>query len=151
MPAGPIFDLLISRSISGFSAVSAIPSSLRRWHVIFLFFGISLISFATWMTLNEEITKPSHSEITYHPNKMDEIEKVLLEKDSSVPEKPNRWRTFKVRDGDNLSLIFAKAGFSDRDLYEVVRTSADGKKLSKIPEKMIYFFRENFAENYQNP
>ena len=133
MPAGPIFDLLISRSIRGFSAVSAIPSSLRRWHLILLFFGMTLISFATWMTLNEEIANTSHLEITEAPNEIEKIEKTALnEIDSSVAEKPDPWRTFKVRDGDNLSIIFAKAGFSDRDLYEVVKTSADGKKLSKL-------------------
>ena len=126
MPAGPIFDLLISRSISAFSAVSAIPSSLRRWHVILLFFGVTLISFAIWMTPNEEITNPSNIEISDHSDETEKIEKVLLEKENSAPKEPDSSRTFKVRDGDNLSLIFAKAGFSDRDLYEVVRTSADG-------------------------
>ena len=61
-----------------------------------------------------------------------------------LQKEPDKWRTFKVRDGDNLSLIFAKAGFSDRDLYEVVRTSADGKKLSKLyPKNHTVSFQSN--------
>ncbi|MEK9990185.1 MAG: hypothetical protein VW642_10685, partial [Halieaceae bacterium] len=32
---------------------------------------------------------------------------------------PPAWRDFTVRDGDNLSLVFARAGFNDTDLYRV--------------------------------
>ena len=41
------------------------------------------------------------------------------------------WRQETVGNGDNLSLIFGRAGFSDRDVYQV--TSADGgRALQKI-------------------
>lgn len=49
------------------------------------------------------------------------------------------WRDIKVRNGDNLSLIFARAGFSDRDVYEVTRES-EGSALRKIyPGQTIGF------------
>ena len=35
------------------------------------------------------------------------------------------WRNFTVGDGDNLSLIFNRAGFSDTDLYRVARDNDD--------------------------
>jgi murein DD-endopeptidase MepM/ murein hydrolase activator NlpD len=49
------------------------------------------------------------------------------------------WHEELVRNGDNLSLIFARAGFSDRDVYQV--TKADGgKALRKIyPGETISF------------
>jgi len=141
MLAGPIFDLLISRSIRGLSAVSAILPNLRRWHLILLTFGVGLVSFALWMTFNEEKTVGPYLEITAPQKKIEKIEKIVSrEKDSSTTDKTDEWKTFKVRNGDNLSIIFAKAGFSDRDLYEVVKTSADGKKLSKLyPDHTISF------------
>ena len=39
--------------------------------------------------------------------------------EKAPPEPP--WRDFIVRDGDNLSLIFNRAGFTDTDLYRVAR------------------------------
>ena len=39
-----------------------------------------------------------------------------------APTKP-LWRDFTARDGDNLSLIFARAGFNDTDLYRVAQAN----------------------------
>ena len=36
-----------------------------------------------------------------------------------------------MRSGDNLSLVFKRAGFSDRDVYNVVNTAKDGKSLGE--------------------
>ena len=52
---------------------------------------------------------------------------------------PAPWHSETVREGDNLSLIFARAGFSDRDVYEVSRTDG-GRGLQKIfPGQTIAF------------
>lgn len=49
------------------------------------------------------------------------------------------WNDVTVRNGDNLSLIFSRAGFSDRDVYEVT-SSATGRELRKIfPGQLIGF------------
>lgn len=54
------------------------------------------------------------------------------------PEPP--WHEQVVRSGDNLSLIFNRAGFSDRDVHEVVTQSAEGKALARIyPGQVIAF------------
>ncbi|MEC7010073.1 MAG: peptidoglycan DD-metalloendopeptidase family protein [Pseudomonadota bacterium] len=60
-------------------------------------------------------------------------------------EPPIIWNDVTVRNGDNLSLIFDRAGFSDRDVYEV--TSSDkGRALRKIfPGQLI-----GFAANEDN-
>lgn len=52
---------------------------------------------------------------------------------------PAPWHEETVREGDNLSLIFARAGFSERDVYEVSRTDG-GQGLRKIfPGQTIAF------------
>ncbi|MEC7492142.1 MAG: peptidoglycan DD-metalloendopeptidase family protein [Pseudomonadota bacterium] len=60
-------------------------------------------------------------------------------------EPPIIWNDVTVRNGDNLSLIFNRAGFSNRDVYEV--TSSDkGRALRKIfPGQLI-----GFAANEDN-
>ena len=49
------------------------------------------------------------------------------------------WRNFTVGDGDNLSVIFNRAGFSDTDLYRVARDN-DDRSLKRIyPGETIGF------------
>jgi len=50
------------------------------------------------------------------------------------------WLEQTVRNGDNLSLIFSRAGFSDRDVYEVTRADG-GKALRRIYPGQIIAFR----------
>jgi murein DD-endopeptidase MepM/ murein hydrolase activator NlpD len=56
------------------------------------------------------------------------------------PDEPAiNWNDVTVRNGDNLSLIFSRAGFSDRDVYEVT-SSATGRELRNIfPGQLIGF------------
>ncbi len=50
------------------------------------------------------------------------------------------WHEERVRSGDNLSLIFKRAGFDDGDVHRVVTESADGKGLARIyPGQTIAF------------
>ena len=42
-----------------------------------------------------------------------------IEDNTAPPPALPKWRNFTVRSGDNLSLVFARAGFSDTDLYRV--------------------------------
>ncbi|MEE4203307.1 MAG: peptidoglycan DD-metalloendopeptidase family protein [Halieaceae bacterium] len=60
-----------------------------------------------------------------------------------APEPVPAWHEEVVRSGDNLSLIFNRAGFSDRDVYEV--TQADGgRALRKIfPGEKIAFLTDD--------
>ena len=56
------------------------------------------------------------------------------------------WREFRVRNGDNLSLIFNRAGFSDTDLYRVARAS-DGRSLRRVyPGETVAFQADNDGE-----
>ena len=50
------------------------------------------------------------------------------------------WDEQTVRSGDNLSLIFKRAGFNDRDVHRVVSEAKDGKGLARIfPGQTIAF------------
>lgn len=42
------------------------------------------------------------------------------------------WAEHEVRSGDNLSLIFQRAGFTDRDVYQLVNKAPQGKDLTRI-------------------
>ncbi len=58
-----------------------------------------------------------------------------------VPERPPElpWRNFTVGDGDNLSLIFNRAGFSDTDLYRVAVSNTDRSLKRVYPGEIISF------------
>ncbi len=65
------------------------------------------------------------------------------------PPPPPEWHKQTVREGDNLSLIFARAGFSDRDVYEVTRTDG-GRALRKIfPGQTIAFLTDREGQLQQ--
>jgi murein DD-endopeptidase MepM/ murein hydrolase activator NlpD len=49
------------------------------------------------------------------------------------------WRDFTARDGDNLSLIFARAGFNDTDLYRVAQANESTSLQRIYPGETIGF------------
>ncbi len=55
----------------------------------------------------------------------------LLAPPSLAPNEP-KWETVTVKKGDNLALIFKRAGFSASQLYQVVNEAPDGGKLARI-------------------
>lgn len=58
-----------------------------------------------------------------------------------------QWEEFIVRSGDNLSLIFKRAGFSDVDVYQVVRTAPQGRSLERIyPGQSMAFQRDELGD-----
>jgi len=57
------------------------------------------------------------------------------------------WQPQTVRSGDNLSLIFKRAGFNDRDVHNVVSQAPDGKSLGRIyPGQNIGFRADTGGE-----
>lgn len=58
--------------------------------------------------------------------------------DFPPPEAP--WIEEEVRSGDNLSLIFKRAGYDTRDVYDIVSQAPEGKRLERIfPGQTIAF------------
>ena len=60
----------------------------------------------------------------------------------AVPPEPP-WREQTVKRGDNLSLIFNRAGFNDRDVHRVVSQATDGKSLGRIYPGQIIAFKSD--------
>ena len=55
-----------------------------------------------------------------------------------------QWEEFVVRSGDNLSLIFKRAGFSDVDVYRIVHTAPQGRALERLyPGQTMAFLRDD--------
>ena len=61
----------------------------------------------------------------------------------AIVEQP--WHEETVRRGDNLSLIFKRAGYNDSDVYQVVTQAADGKLLERIYPGQTIAFQANDA------
>jgi len=54
------------------------------------------------------------------------------------------WEEFIVRSGDNLSIVFKRAGFSSRDVYQIVHTAPQGRGLERIfPGQSLAFLRDD--------
>ncbi len=50
----------------------------------------------------------------------------------ATPAMAEVWKDYEVRSGDNLSLIFQRAGLNDGDVYHVVSRAPDGRSLTRI-------------------
>jgi murein DD-endopeptidase MepM/ murein hydrolase activator NlpD len=67
---------------------------------------------------------------------------------AAAPEEPAAitasTKEFVVKSGDSLSVIFQRAGLSDRDLYELINASPETKELRRIrPGEVIAFNLDN--------
>jgi murein DD-endopeptidase MepM/ murein hydrolase activator NlpD len=57
-----------------------------------------------------------------------------------VPPPEQLWESIEVESGDNLSLIFGRAGYNDKDVHQVAITPGEGKALARIfPGQSIEF------------
>jgi murein DD-endopeptidase MepM/ murein hydrolase activator NlpD len=86
------------------------------------------------------MTLSPFSPIHYSPPRLQVSWDAVTEGQIQAPDKaPLQWHDVTVRRGDNLSLIFSRAGFSDRDVFDV--TSNDNTRaLRKIfPGQLIGF------------
>lgn len=65
----------------------------------------------------------------------------LTEEPSPSASQP--WEEFIVRSGDNLSLLFKRAGFGTADVYQIVHTAPQGRDLERIyPGQSLAFLRD---------
>ena len=92
------------------------------------------------MIMGLSLTTPNHDEQA--ATTVSDVEAVVVAPSPDVVPKPEAlpapapppeppWREFVVQDGDNLSLIFNRAGFSDTDLYRVARAN-DERSLKRV-------------------
>lgn len=63
---------------------------------------------------------------------------------NTEPATTTKTQEFTVKSGDSLSIIFQRAGLSDRDIYELFSASADAKALRRImPGEVMAFSLNN--------
>jgi murein DD-endopeptidase MepM/ murein hydrolase activator NlpD len=68
-------------------------------------------------------------------------------KEEPAPPARQPWEEFIVRSGDNLSLLFKRAGFSNQDVYRIVHTAPQGRSLERIyPGQSLAFLRDESGE-----
>lgn len=61
-----------------------------------------------------------------------------------IEPEPSPWKEFTVQNGDNLSIIFKRAGLNDRAIYELFSDAKDAKDLRNIrPGQKMAFLVEN--------
>ncbi len=57
------------------------------------------------------------------------------------------WRELIIQSGDNLSLLFKRAGHTDRDVYDIVNTAPQGRALERIyPGQTLAFLSDEDGE-----
>lgn len=82
------------------------------------------------------------------PNLADIINSTAKPIDEEVaPNEPNKpqWKEFTVQTGDNLSIIFKRAGLNDRAIYELFSDAKDAKDLRSIRpgQKVAFLVQDN--------
>ena len=105
----------------GATLLKAIETPLHQRPIIWLAtIGALLLVMGLSLRAPSEPTE-SITEATVVPEIAAPIEKDAgpIEDNTAPPPALPEWRSFTVRSGDNLSLVFARAGFSDTDLYRV--------------------------------
>lgn len=60
------------------------------------------------------------------------IDESILTFTEELPQEEQEWRTYVVKNGDNLAKIFSRAGLSAKDVHHVSRAGKHAKKLLKI-------------------
>ena len=105
----------------GATLLKAIETPLHQRPIVWLA-TIGALLLVMGLSLRAPSEPPaSITEATVVPEIAAPIEKDAgtIEDNTAPPPALPKWRNFTVRSGDNLSLVFARAGFSDTDLYRV--------------------------------
>jgi murein DD-endopeptidase MepM/ murein hydrolase activator NlpD len=124
-------------------------SRIQIPRVSLLLLGIGVSILAATALIKEDSSpdiRAGAQPISHLPLKEEVVELVPAEAEETVievvePSAPElTWIEETVRSGDNLSLIFQRAGFNNRDVYEIVSQAEDGKSLERIyPGQTINF------------
>ena len=108
--------------------------------------AIIALAIAWTPSSNDEVTRSDELDVAVGTSAQQEIPADAaisfdtLEQQTATAPPQQPWVERVVKSGDNLSLIFKRAGYNDRDVHEVVSQSRDGKSLGRIfPGQTIYF------------
>jgi murein DD-endopeptidase MepM/ murein hydrolase activator NlpD len=126
--------------------------NLTRKQVLAGMLIVGCIAIAIGISPREK-TEPLHQPVLetelYPTNTEAAVEPQPVDTFSAEPAVPveHPWNEQVVRSGDNLSLIFKRAGFDTRDVHRVVSESEHGKGLARIyPGQTIAFQADNSGQ-----
>ena len=118
---------------------------LRRGHVMAAAAVVGCLAIGLGLSGGEK-TEPAEPTVAFEQDNFadDAVVKSVTPVDSfaaePAPPPEALWNEQVVRSGDNLSLIFKRAGYNDRYVHQVVSESEHGKGLAKIyPGQTIAF------------
>lgn len=117
------------------SRVAARLKTFPRKHLIVVGALCSTLLITLALNPSKDTETKRHSQSIKLTLSNPEIQELLP--DATVPMTPDlvpsiEWHTEKVRSGDNLSLLFQRAGLSDRDLFEFMAGNPETKILKRI-------------------
>lgn len=104
--------------------------------------GALTLSLGLFLSLPSDNAEATHSNIqTLAIPALEELQETVIEEQvftaPQIEEEVEVYssaekKVVEVKSGDNLSLIFARAGLNDRDVYEIVNSSKEGKRLKSL-------------------
>ncbi len=96
----------------------------------------------TTITLDLQQEEPSLSELVRHAQETTATE-AAVPRETVTATPTENWQTFEIRSGDTLSTLFAKAGFNDKVMYEVLGSNLKKHELTRIfPGETLGFLKE---------
>ena len=129
--------------------VDAVPGFLPRRHLLAIVFLLIVMSLAVLLGPEETETAPDTVSIPLTQNILPEIsqdiELTVAQEVAPVEVKPvgPQWKEYQIQSGDNLSILFRRAGLSDKDIYELTNKAPEAKDLRRIrPGQQLAFLVE---------
>ena len=130
--------------------VDAITGFLPRRHLLAVVFLLIVMSLAVLLGPNEAETTSETITIPLTQNILPEISQeikssVAQEITPAVEIQPvgPQWKEYQIQSGDNLSILFRRAGLNDKDIYELTNKAPEAKDLRRIrPGQQLAFLVE---------
>ncbi len=130
--------------------VDAITGLLPRRHLLAVVFLLIVMSLAALLGPDEIETAPETITIPLTQNILPEISQEI---ESSVAQEITppveiqpvgpQWKEYQIQSGDNLSILFRRAGLNDKDIYELTNKAPEAKDLRRIrPGQQLAFLVE---------
>ncbi len=142
--------MLATNKPRGATAVSDQDRGVQRKHLLVVGLLSACVALATIITpsgkveANKPVPLAEDAGLAETESAVSRVLSATAESAPAIDTPPElQWTELKVRSGDNLSLLFKRAGFSDRELHQIVSTAEGGKALAKIYPRQTIGFQLN--------
>ena len=128
-------------------------TSMPRRHLIASVFLVILLLAVTFLMPDEAVAPkpiqiPTQTELLTQteilPEIRQDVETQIIEHQAepAIPAGP-QWKEYQIQTGDNLSILFRRAGLNDKDIYELTSNAPEAKDLRRIrPGQTLSFLVE---------